>query len=84
MDWFISSFQSHTTAWTLGSYFVFSNAISAMPTPASSSGGFYRWLFDFGHLLSGNITRIIATRYPSQVGNGGGFTTGAAGKDKTP
>src|SRR5208337_51065 len=76
MNWILASIHAHTTAWVLGSYFIFSNAISAMPSPANTSGGFYRWLFDFSHLLSGNITRIIATRYPQANTSNGGFTTG--------
>ena len=67
MDWLLTSIHAHTTAWTLGAYFVFSNAISSMPTPGSATGGFYRWLFDFSHLMAGNISRVIATRYPQAV-----------------
>lgn len=65
MDWLIASFHAHPTGWTLAAYFLFSNAISAMPSPQSTSSGGYRWLFDFSHLMAGNITRIIATRYPN-------------------
>lgn len=72
MDWLVASIHAHSTAWALGTYFTVSNAISAMPTPGNTSGGWYRWLFDFSHLISGNITRIIATRYPQASG----FTTG--------
>jgi len=78
MDWLFASIHAHGTIWALGSYFLFSNAISAMPTPANTSGGFYRWLFDFSHLLSGNITRIVATRFPQVSATNGGFTTGSA------
>jgi hypothetical protein len=67
MDWLIASFHAHPTAWTLGAYFLFSNAISAMPSPTGTNGSFYRWLFDFSHLMAGNVSRIIATRYPQAV-----------------
>lgn len=70
MNWLFASIHSHPAAWTLGAYFLFSNAISSMPTPGNTSGGFYRWLFDFSHLMAGNISRIIATRYPQAAPNG--------------
>jgi hypothetical protein len=68
MDWLLASIHAHTTTWALGAYFLFSNAISAMPSPQGT--GFYRWLFDFSHLMAGNISRIVATRYPQAVGDG--------------
>lgn len=67
MDWLLASIHAHPTAWALGTFWVASNAVSAMPTPAAGSNSFYRWAFDFLHLLSANVTRIIATRYPQAV-----------------
>jgi hypothetical protein len=60
----VASMAAHQVLWTLGLYSVFSNAVGAMPTPSPESSNFYRWSFDFGHLMSSNISRIIATRYP--------------------
>jgi len=67
MNSIIASIHAHPTWWAMGSYYVFSNAVSTLPTPAGA-GGFYRWFFDFFHGLAGNISRIVATRYP-QAGN---------------
>lgn len=60
---FTDTVKAHPTAFTLGTYYVLSNAISAMPTPGPGSKGWYRWIFDFSHLLAGNVARIVATRY---------------------
>lgn len=75
LDWIVTSIHAHPAGWTLGAYFLFSNAISAMPSPANTSGGFYRWLFDFSHLMAGNISRIIATRYPQTAPVPNGLAT---------
>lgn len=55
----------------LGIYFVFASAIGAMPTPQSHTG-FYRWSFDFLHVLASGAARVVATRYPGMLGNGNG------------
>ena len=41
----------------LGSYWVFSAAVGALPTPTDKSGPGYVFLFRFAHGLSGNLTR---------------------------
>jgi hypothetical protein len=68
MNTIINSIHTHPTYWALGSYYLFSNIVSSLPTPQSTNS-FYRWFFDFSHGLAGNISRIVATRYPqaSQV-----------------
>lgn len=67
MDWLLASIHAHPTAWALGTFWVTSNAVSAMPSPTATSGNFYRWSFDFLHLLSANVMRIVATRYPQAL-----------------
>ena len=69
MNWasFIASVYAHPTVWAFGTFYIFSNSIAALPTPGSASSTFYRWSFDFLHLVAGNIARIIATRYPGAV-----------------
>jgi len=64
MNTILNSIHTHPTYWALGAYYLFSNAVSALPTPAQGNNGAYRWLFDFSHGLAGNISRIVATRYP--------------------
>lgn len=47
------------------SYWVFSAAVGAMPTPQQSSSGFYIWGFRFLHGLSGNLNRAaVALKIP--------------------
>jgi len=67
MNSILNSLAAHPTVWALGTFYIFSNAIAALPTPGSASSTFYHWSFDFLHLVAGNIARIIATRYPGAV-----------------
>jgi len=59
----LASIHAHPTYWALGSYYLYSTAISSLPTPINQNG-FYRWFFDFSHGMAGNLGRIIATRFP--------------------
>lgn len=45
---------------------VFLLAVNAMPSPAKNTG-FYRWVFDFFHLLTGALSRISATRLSNML-----------------
>lgn len=60
-----TSFHHHQVLYTLASYYVLSSAISTLPSPKSD--GFYRWFFDFSHLLAANVSRVVATRYQAQI-----------------
>ena len=63
----ITSLSAHPYAWTMGAFYVFSNAVAAWPTPAADNSTFYHWAWGFSHMLAGNIAKIIAARYPSAV-----------------
>jgi hypothetical protein len=69
MNSILASIHSHPSYWLLGAYYIFSNAVGALPTPAAT-GTFYRFFFDFSHAIAGNISRIVATRYPQQADSG--------------
>lgn len=45
-------------------YYVFSNAISALPLPDTSSSKFYGWFFKFANGLAANISRAAAGKIP--------------------
>jgi hypothetical protein len=55
-------FLHHQISVTLGAWFIFSSAVSALPEPDASSSKGYRFLFSFCHLLSGNLLRIPALK----------------------
>ena len=59
----IAYLQSHSLI-VLGAYYVFSAAISAMPSPNPDSGNGYKWLYQFGNTLAGNLSRAFATKLP--------------------
>jgi hypothetical protein len=54
----------HPTLAALVVYYVFSAAISALPTPSAASSAFYRWFFGFSHILAGNVMRVVTARFP--------------------
>ena len=64
-DWAIQ----HPTTVSVGAFWIFSNAVSAMPTPRETSSNLYHWAFDFFHGLAGNLGRIMASRYPNLINN---------------
>jgi hypothetical protein len=39
------------------SYYVFSAAVGALPTPDSGGNKFYQFAFRFAHILAGNLSR---------------------------
>ena len=45
-------------------YWVFSNAISAMPMPDTSSSKAYGWFFKFANGLAANFSRAFAGKIP--------------------
>jgi hypothetical protein len=65
----------------LTGYIVFvtaSAAIDSLPEPNTTSTKRYRWLYGFLHSLVGNLSRVIAARYPILNGLPQGMTAGVA------
>lgn len=61
LDWI----NAHGLVALIG-YWVFSSGVGALPTPASTSSGFYQWAYKFLHgllqLAAANSTRIPQVR----------------------
>ena len=55
----------HWLAITLVLVWLLMNAIQAMPSPDTSSGKGYKWLFGFAHLIAANGPRLVATLFPA-------------------
>lgn len=72
MNDIISFVQTHPTGVAMGTYWIFSAAISAMPMPDDKSGAFYKWLFVFAHTLAGSVARALATKTGNKNSNGNG------------
>ena len=49
----------------LGGYFLFSAIVGGMPEPTPTSGMGYLWAYRSLHLLAGNITTAISTKFPN-------------------
>lgn len=63
----IGDFSGHHPFVLLGSFWLFSNLVSTMPSPKSggwTDGLGYGWLFNALHALSGTIGRVMA-QYPA-------------------
>lgn len=69
----LTSLLSNPLVWkVLLSFWVFSAAVGAMPTPKKGSSPFYVWAFRFLHGLSGNLNRAaVALKVPGADPNGG-------------
>ena len=48
----------------VGAYWVFSAAVSALPTPSSNAQAAYLWMYRFLHTLAGNVTTVFGSRIP--------------------
>ena len=57
--------SAHSTLIVLALYWIFSAAVSAMPTPGEKSSTFYNWSFAFLHTLAGSIGRVMSSKFPS-------------------
>lgn len=44
--------------WVVASIWGFSAAVQALPTPREGGSLFYGWLFNFSHVVAGNIGLI--------------------------
>lgn len=57
----------HPALVALGVFFIYSNAVQALPAPDEKSTKFYRWAFAFGHGLAGNIKYALQKAMPNYV-----------------
>lgn len=70
-SWIGTIIQNNPIVTTVVLMLFVSSAVGAMPSPTFTSTSGYRWLFDFLHIFTGGLFRIIATRNPSfQAGYG--------------
>src|ERR1700677_1083235 len=51
--------QAHPTYLALAGYFLFSNFVSALPSPTTASGGFYKWFFAFSTGIGAALRRLF-------------------------
>jgi len=64
---------AHPTAFGMGSLWVFSNIVTALPSPTNGSGMFYKFAFAFAHGLAGSLPRVFpATRVFNDPTQGSG------------
>lgn len=59
MQWLINFITAHQTAVALGAMWIGSNFVSALPSPNTSSGMFYKFFFSLTHGLAGSIPRVF-------------------------
>lgn len=60
--------QQHPTSCALAAYWVFSALVGGMPPPTASSSSGYQWLHNSLHILAGNLTAAVASKYPQLPG----------------
>lgn len=49
-------------------FWLFSNAVAALPAPDDKSPKWYTWLYSFGHSIAGSLPRLAATVLPNNIG----------------
>ena len=52
--------------WMVG-YFVYSAIVGGMPDPEPTDSLGYHWAYRSLHILAGNITTALSTRYPAMT-----------------
>ena len=50
---------AHSTIVGMGSLWLFSNIVTALPSPTNTSGNFYKFWFAFAHGLAGSLPRVF-------------------------
>lgn len=55
--------QQHPGIACIAAYWIFSAMVGGMPLPQGTTG-FYLWLYNFLHILAGNLTAAVATKFP--------------------
>lgn len=50
---------AHQTTSALVAYWLLSNIVTALPSPSNTSNGFYKFVFAFGHGVSGSLARVF-------------------------
>lgn len=60
----MSIIEAHPTFFGIMTYWIFSAVVGGMPQPTDSSPMVYVWLHDSLHILAGNLTAAMASRYP--------------------
>lgn len=46
------------------SYWIFNNAVEALPAPHETSNPFYAWFYKFANGLAGNMREAFASKLP--------------------
>jgi hypothetical protein len=57
----------HPVWWGVGSMWLLSNAIGALPTPRDGSSAFYDWFFKFTQPIGAGLPRLLAIFWPSML-----------------
>jgi hypothetical protein len=52
----------HNPAAWVAAYWLYSAGVSSMPEPVATSGGGYKWLYGFLHVLAGNLDKLASLK----------------------
>ncbi len=64
----METIMQHPIACVVG-YFLYSAIVGGMPAPEATDGRGYQWLYRSSHIIAGNLTTAVSTRFP-QLGEG--------------
>jgi hypothetical protein len=72
----MSFIEDHIGVLGIFAYWLFSAIVGGMPPPTEKSGTAYVWSYGSLHILAGNLTSAVRSRYPA-------LPAGAAAAEQT-
>jgi hypothetical protein len=60
----VNEITAHPAIFAIGSYWIFSAFVGGMPEPVTAFGT-YAWLYNSLHILAGNITSAMQSKFPN-------------------
>ncbi|MDR3723283.1 MAG: hypothetical protein P4K83_02185 [Terracidiphilus sp.] len=58
---------AHPVLMGIGAFYLFSNAVQALPDVTPDSNKFYRWFYAFSHGVAGNVRYALRKAFPQYV-----------------
>jgi hypothetical protein len=62
--------NQHPALCCVGLYWLYSAIVGGMPEPSATAPAGYKWLYRSLHILAGNLSAVMAARYPNLIPTG--------------
>jgi hypothetical protein len=61
---------AHPAVFSIAAYWIFSALVGGMPFPKESSSSGYTWAYNSLHILAGNVTAVMTSKFSGVLGAG--------------